>query len=117
KVPSPLPRSTLTLLLEEFAVARSWRPSPLKSPTATDVGSIPAAKWSGAKKLGSARVSRASRFNRRENRRDGIRQWEMRMGASGSKKTFLGEPNRAPERNERLSGKRLLLDKDLRRGP
>ena len=44
KVPLPLPSSTLTLLLVMLAVARSGLPSPLKSPTATDIGSVPAAK-------------------------------------------------------------------------
>src|ERR1039458_3470062 len=38
----------LTLLLPLFATARSSLPSPLKSPTATDIGSVPAPKADGA---------------------------------------------------------------------
>ena len=41
KVPSPLPRSTLTVLPSELAVTMSGRPSPFKSATATDVGAGP----------------------------------------------------------------------------
>ena len=45
-MPSPLPSSTLTLLLplEPFAVAKSVFPSPLKSPMAIATGSIPVVK-------------------------------------------------------------------------
>src|ERR1700683_910415 len=38
----------LTLLLPSFATARSSLPSPLKSPTATESGSVPAPKADGA---------------------------------------------------------------------
>jgi hypothetical protein len=40
-VPSGLPRSTLTVPLLLFAVARSWMPSLLKSPTLTALGLSP----------------------------------------------------------------------------
>ena len=36
-MPLPLPSSTLTLSLSTLAVARSSLPSPLKSPTATEI--------------------------------------------------------------------------------
>jgi hypothetical protein len=42
KSPMPSPSTIVTLLEPEFAVARSCRPSPLKSPTATETGRDPA---------------------------------------------------------------------------
>ena len=45
KVPSPLPSSTLTVLEEKFATARSGVPSPLRSPIATEKGLMPVAKF------------------------------------------------------------------------
>src|SRR5207244_13011619 len=53
KVPSPLPRSTETVLDPELATARSSLPSPLKSPTATEVGLVPTAKVRAAWKVPS----------------------------------------------------------------
>src|SRR5262249_9934686 len=44
KAPSPLPKSTLTLLLVPLVTARSRRPSPLTSPTATEEGESPTPK-------------------------------------------------------------------------
>jgi len=41
KVPSPLPRRMFTVL-PELPVARSSRPSPLKSAVRTDAGTVPA---------------------------------------------------------------------------
>src|SRR5271166_6300927 len=43
KVPSPLPKSTLTVLSPLFVTARSAKPSPLKSPTAMPSGVLPTA--------------------------------------------------------------------------
>src|SRR5262249_5073104 len=64
KVPSPLPSSTVTVPGKaELATARSGTPSPLKSPTATELGLTPASKLSGARKLGSTRSSSLSSHN------------------------------------------------------
>src|ERR1700682_2811454 len=41
--PPPFPSNTVTLLLPQFATAKSAFPSPLKSPTATDDGPLSAA--------------------------------------------------------------------------
>src|SRR5438552_17784388 len=43
KVPSPLPNSTVTVPELRLATARSRMPSPSKSPTTTDSGSVPPA--------------------------------------------------------------------------
>src|ERR1700733_57874 len=48
KVPLPLPKSMLTLPLPSFATTRSSLPSPLKSPTVTELGFDPAPKVDGA---------------------------------------------------------------------
>ena len=53
KVPSPLPSSTLTLLLPKLAVTMSGLPSPLTSPTATEAGAVPAVKLVAAPKVPS----------------------------------------------------------------
>jgi hypothetical protein len=45
KVPSPLPGSTLTLLLSSLTVTTSGLPSALKSPTARERGLAPAAEF------------------------------------------------------------------------
>ena len=58
KVPSPLPRRTLTLLPLPFATARSSWPSPLKSPTATDCGPLPAPTSAALVKVPSPLPSR-----------------------------------------------------------
>ena len=47
KVPLPLPSSTLTLSLPALATARSGLPSPLKSPTATEIGRVPGGEVDG----------------------------------------------------------------------
>src|SRR5262249_18204378 len=47
KVPSPFPRSTLTVLLPPFVTARSSLPSCWKSPTATEGGPAPTGRISG----------------------------------------------------------------------
>src|SRR5207244_8704586 len=51
KVPSPLPSNTETVLDPALATARSGLPSLLKSPTATDQGAPPAAKFRAAWKV------------------------------------------------------------------
>src|SRR5947207_15657606 len=43
--------STETVLEPRLATARSGLPSPLRSPTATDAGLVPAAKANGARKV------------------------------------------------------------------
>ena len=52
-LPVPLPSSTDTELALALAVARSCRPSPLKSPTATDCGPLPVAGEAAAVKVPS----------------------------------------------------------------
>ena len=42
--PAPLPSNTDTVLEPRFATARSGRPSPLTSPTATEAGVFPVVK-------------------------------------------------------------------------
>src|SRR5439155_11825128 len=51
KLPVPVPSSTATLLDPLRATARSGRPSPLKSPTATEDGRDPTVKLVAAPKL------------------------------------------------------------------
>src|SRR5260370_749702 len=53
KVPSPLPSSTETVLSLLLATTKSGLPSPLKSPTASEVGALPTRKLSGAPKVPS----------------------------------------------------------------
>src|SRR5262249_44808262 len=61
KAPSPLPRSTLTVLEFWLTTARSALPSPLKSPVTRATGVAPTGKVGGAKNAGTVRSSRASR--------------------------------------------------------
>ena len=51
KLPVPSPSKIETLLESEFATARSCLPSPLKSPTATEIGPLPVPKLVAALKL------------------------------------------------------------------
>src|SRR6266852_4927983 len=53
KVPSPLPKSTETLLEPKFATAKSRLPSSLKAPTATEEGALPAVTFRAGWKLPS----------------------------------------------------------------
>lgn len=48
KVPSPLPRSTVIVLLPALATARSGMPSPLKSAVTIPIGSSPVGKLAAA---------------------------------------------------------------------
>ena len=88
KLPLPSPSSTLTVLLSSFTTARSGMLSPLKSLTATEVGSDPTVKnWAGPKRLSRLRSSKGSRFRRRQGgavpqgrlafwRRERLEEWE-----------------------------------------
>src|SRR5262249_58028387 len=64
RVPEPLPRRMLTVLLRSLATARSCLPSPLKSPTATATGATPTGTDPAEVKLGTRRCSSASTWGR-----------------------------------------------------
>ncbi len=51
KLPAPVPNRTETLLLFQFATAKSNLPSPLKSPTITEWGLLPTEKLVAVPKL------------------------------------------------------------------
>ena len=63
-VPSPLPRSTLTLLLKTLTTARSSRPSRLKSAVTTAMRIVPGGVARPGLKLSRQRSSRTSRLSR-----------------------------------------------------
>src|SRR5579883_592585 len=64
KVPSPLPRRTLTLTLPLLAVTRSRLPSPSRSPSAIPSGLVPAALARDRRELDAARHLLSERDHR-----------------------------------------------------